>query len=325
MSPQSSVASRFRFAARIALGFAFVAAVDVGAQSAPRPSGGQSAAPEFPAEWPGVSGSESACRGAIPREHMFVAPVLLRASLADSENAALSVQGDLIAQDVAQTMLSRLGATPGELPDLDSTLAPVALPARLVVTFRPDGSASRRAVSMSGDTSAATMLTRAFDALRSSGEGAMVWPEGYRADSIILRLELESAIVTPERKIVLVPAQHPAFKVFRLLAPPMRPALVRPNQPPPHYPSEAENARVEAAVELHFVVDTNGRADPESMSDVREWSRERMTPEAYQYLDAFIRELRKVVLRWHFTPARIDMCPVRQWVDLPVKFAVPGR
>jgi hypothetical protein len=309
----------------VALACALVAVAPARAQSASPGLIDQSHALDLRGDWSSLDTLQTACTRAIPRGHMFVAPVLLRASLADSDNAALSAQADLLAQDVAQKILAELGAQTSELRDVDSTFTPAAVPARLTVTFRPDGSANRSAMSMSGDTMATTMLTRAFDALRASSEAAMVWPDGYRADSIVVRIELTSATVTPNGNVLLYATKHPAFGVFRLLAPSVSPALPRPNQPAPRYPAEAEEARVEAFVVLRFVIDTNGRAVPESIRDVREWGRQRMAPDAREYYDAFARATRDAVVRWRFTPARIDACPVRQRVDLPIKFAVPGH
>jgi outer membrane biosynthesis protein TonB len=105
----------------------------------------------------------------------------------------------------------------------------------------------------------------------------------------------------------------------------LSPALLRPNQQPPHYPAEAEGARVAGYVELQFVVDTDGRAETNSIHDVREMGRQHMTPDAFQYYDAFVREMRKALLRWRFAPARVEACPVTQSVVLPVKFSAPGR
>lgn len=314
-----------RLIAIVAMAIAFVVVTPARAQSASSSSSDESHALDLRGDWFPLDTLQTACMMAIPRDHMFVSPVLLSASLPDSNNHALRAQADLMAQDVSQEILDELHAVPSKLPDLDSSLTPAALPAKLIVTFRPDGSANRRAMSMSGDTMATTMLTRAFDALRASGEAAMVWPDGYRADSIVVRIELKSATVTPNGNVILYPTKHPAFGVFRLLAPSVSPPLARPNQRTPHYPREAENARVEGFVELEFVIDTNGRAVPESIRDVREWGQQQMTPEALQYYDAFVRALQEAVVGWRFTPAHTDACPVRQWVDLPVKFAVPGR
>jgi len=313
-----------RLVAIVAMTTALLVVTPARAQSASSSSSNESHALDLRGDWFPLDTLQTACTKAIPRDHMFVSPVLLRASLPDSNNDALRAQADLMAQDVSQKILADLGAVPTKLPELDSTLTPRAVPAKLIVTFRPDGSASRRATSMSGDTMATTMLTKAFDALRASGQAAMVWPEGYGADSIVVRIELNSATVTPNGNVILHSTKHPAFGVFRLLTPSTSPPLVRPNQPPPRYPGEAEQARVAAAVELEFVIDTNGRAVVASIRDVREWGQQQMTPDARQYYDAFVRTMREAVVRWRFTPAHVDICPVRQWVDLPIKFAVPG-
>lgn len=317
-------ASHTRLAVIVAITTALLVVDPAHAQSAAPSSSDHPARLELNADWSTLP-RPTACIRAIPHDHMFVAPVLLSASLADSDNAALSVQADLLAQDLSQQILVQLGAATGDVPDLDSTLAPEAVPAELTVIFRPDGSARRRAMSFSRDTMATRMLTNAFDSLRASSEAAMIWPDGYLADSILVRVELTSAILTANGNVRLDATRHPAFRVFRLLAPPMTAALVRPNQPAPKYPTEAEQARVEAAVLLRFIIDTNGRAVPSSFRDVRPLGWQRMNGEAIQYHDAFARSTRDAVLRWRFSPARIGPCPVMQWVDLPIKFAVPGR
>ena len=307
----------------VAITAALVVSYPASAQSAPLTSSDQPGAPELHVDWSGVTTFPTACVRRIPRDQMFVVPVLLRASLADSNNVALTVQADLLAQEVSLQILADLGGSAGDTPDLDSTLAPESVPARVTVTYRRDGSASRRAMSISGDTMATRMLTKAFDVLRDSSQAAMVWPDGYRADSIVVMLELSPAIVASNGLVRLDATRRPAFRVFRLLTPPMTAALAQPDQPVPRYPAEAEQNRVEAAVLLRFVVDTNGRALPETIRDIRPRYREGMSEDGVQYHDAFARSTRDAVVRWRFTPAHVGPCPVRQWVNLPIKFVAP--
>ena len=228
-----------------------------------------------------------------------------------------------MAQDVSEEMLALLGGGPSNLPLVDPKLTPLSVPAELIVIEHPDGSATRKAFSRFGDTSATALLVRAFDAARAKSEGIIVWPDGYRADSVIVRLLLLPGILPVRGRIVPPRAKRLQFGVFRVLQPFKSPALAKPAQPAPRYPPELESHRVEGSVLLQFVIDTSGKAVPSTIRDLHPANDSELNGLLGQEHMAFARSLAAAVIIWRFEPAHIGPCTVRQIVQLPVKFEAP--
>lgn len=293
------------------------------AQSAPPAVHVDSAIADSMFDWSGHPYAMNACVAAIPRERMWPAPVFLHATVSDSTNRALTVQADLMAQDVAGIMLTSLGGSPAKLPNADSIITPASVPAGLIVIAHPDGSVSRRAVSMTGDTTATSVLTRAFDAARRNSTALIVWPDSYKAESVVVRLLLRPAGVTPRGNVVVDSENNVRFGVFRLLQPSLTPALAKMGNPAPRYPPIAESEGVSAELLMQFVVDTNGRAERGTIHDLWPANLPPLTGYLAQYYHDFVVATRDAVINWNFTPARIDVCPVRQRVQLPLRFVQP--
>jgi hypothetical protein len=161
-----------------------------------------------------------------------------------------------------------MGATSDELPFRDSVVKPWSVPAVLIATMHADGSATRRAASQSGDTLATSMLLDAFDKVRKNGSGLIVWPDGYAADSIVVRLVLWPTALTRDGSMRMIKATHSQFGVFRILEPIERPALPKPNNPTPSYPYSDLAHHVIGSLLLEFVVDSSGFAVPSTMHDM---------------------------------------------------------
>ena len=276
-------------------------------------------------EWSKLTSHFSACVLALPPDQLKRTEVYLHAMIADSDNSALVVQADLMAQDVAESMRRRMGGASDELPYGDSVVKPWSVPAMLIVTMRADGSATRRAASLSGDTLAASMLLNAFDEVRKNGKALVIWPDGYAVDSLIVRLVLWPTALTRDGSMRMIKATHSRFGVFRILEPIERPARAKPNQPTPAYPYSDMVHRVSGWLLLEFVVDSSGHAVPSTMHDMWPRGKPRLTGELRRYYDDFVEATKTAVATWQFYPASVGSCHVQQIVQLPIAYRIPGQ
>jgi hypothetical protein len=82
---------------------------------------------------------------------------------------------------------------------------------------------------------------------------------------------------------------------------------------------------VTASIVLQFVVDTLGKAEPETIRDLWNSDKPRPTGDMGQYYQDFVDSVEQAVRYWRFYPARVGPCPVEQIVQLPIKFAMPNH
>jgi protein TonB len=92
-----------------------------------------------------------------------------------------------------------------------------------------------------------------------------------------------------------------------------KPALAREGNPNPKYPSMLESSRVEGDVLAQFVVDTSGRAEMSTFKILQASN------------ELFGSSLKSVLPSWRFYPAEAGGHKVKQIVQLPIKFNVPGH
>ena len=293
----------------------FVASRQLAAQS-----GGGDPAAEWSTHW----NPASPCIAAIPAERMHPVSVFLHATLSDSSSSALSAQADLMARDIAEQIRATIGGTSDELPRVDGRVTFAAVPSELIVTMRSNGGASVQAESESGDSTATTILAKAFEDVRNRGEGLILWPSGYVADSLIVRLVLMPSVLRPDGTEVAYVSAHNQFGVFRVIEPMETPALVKPGNPPPQYPPTVESHDERVQLVMRYVVDTTGRAERATIRDV--WPAD--TPRLAGYLardyQAFLESTKRAIAYWYFTSARVDSCPVKQVLQMPLAFEPAG-
>jgi protein TonB len=92
-----------------------------------------------------------------------------------------------------------------------------------------------------------------------------------------------------------------------------QPAALRSNSPLPRYPDLLRAQRLEGRAVARFVVGTDGRVDPATLTFV-----ESTHP-------AFEAAVRAALPRLRFTPGRVERRAVRQWVELPFGFRLEPR
>ena len=247
--------------------------------------------------------------------------VYLRASIADSARSALTTQADLMAQQVAELMRTRMGGSAESLANGDGVVGTGSEPAELFVIAHPDGSVQRYAKSLTGDTTGTTRLMSGFDAARANGDALFVWPDDYHADSIVLRLTLRSLPVTHEGSLMVQYQAHPAFGVFLISEYTFAPALAKPNNPTPQYPFMEQLRHVGAGLMLEFVVDTSGRVVPGTIRDLWPPDKPKLKNELLRYYEGFVDASETAVASWKFYPARKGTCHVPQIVQLPIQYS----
>jgi hypothetical protein len=262
------------------------------------------------------------CELALTSAGMTRDSIYLDARMDSSARESLTTQADLIAHDVAAELRKQIGGSESTAPQAGASVKWYSLPAELVITARPDGSMSWRGLSATGHPAAVTLLSAAMDSARAHGEGVMIWPEAYTADSIVLRLSLLSGRLDGNVPTSVRRSRRIRFLAFTIMNPVSSPVLP-PNKSNVRYPFYNEQHGVSGSLLAQFVVDTNGKAIMSTFKDLWPADVPRLTDVKQNYYDDFVKAVRDGVSKETFTPARVGSCVVRQVVDFPVKFLQP--
>ena len=218
----------------------------------------------------------------------------------------------------------KLEATLSIAPQVGAAVKWYALPAELIVTARSDGSMTWRGLSATGNPAAVKILSAALDSVRHRGEGVMIWPDGFAADSIIVRLSLLSGSFDSDGPKLPHRSKARHFLAFTIMHPAMSPALPK-VMPDVRYPLYSERHGVTGYLVTQFVVDTNGRAVMSTFRDLWPSNLPRLDDDKQEYYDTFLAAVRDGVAKETFTPARVGSCMVPQRVQFPVAFVQPAR
>jgi hypothetical protein len=257
-----------------------------------------------------------------PKAHRVL--VTLAATMDPRTDSVFTLQADLIAQDVAAEIRKSFGPSGEGTPEVDGRIQWYSIPAQLVIIVRPDGSMQWRTRGYLGDSSAATLLTNAFEAARAAGNATMLWPEGGKADSMVVRLSLaepfsgEGDALEPGEKRV-------KFAVFTLPMPYETPAIPEPGQAPPQYPVYNEASRVAGSLIMQLVVDSSGRAIPSTIHDEWPAGKPQLTGEMGRYYREFVYSVTQWEKHLRYSPARIGGCAVNQLIQQPLSFISPNH
>jgi protein TonB len=92
-----------------------------------------------------------------------------------------------------------------------------------------------------------------------------------------------------------------------------KPVLAKDGNPVPKYPGMLESSRVEGDVLVQFVVDTLGRAEMNTYKVLKTSN------------ELFAQEVRRVLPFYKFYPAEAGGRKVKQFVQLPFRFAAPAK
>jgi hypothetical protein len=210
------------------------------------------------------------------------------------------------------------------MPNVDGKLTWYSVPTQIVVIVHADGSERWRVKGAQGDLTAARLLGTALDSAIAHGNARIVWPDGIKADSLMVRLSLAAKyqVTNPARSHFI--DSDKKFAVFTLTEPDLTPAVVKPGEPPPKYPSFNERHRVEGTLLMQMVVDSTGRAEPSSVHDVWPANKPRLDGYEAEYYNWFVESVTHWSKQLHFEPLRLAGCAARQLVYMPLMFLAPG-
>jgi len=254
---------------------------------------------------------------------MHNVPVYLSADMSVSDSA-LTLQADLIAQDVAAELRALVDSSHSAMPNVDGKLTWYSVPAQIVVTARQDGSATWKAKGAGGDSTAAMLLGAAFESAQAHGTARLFWPEGTKADSLIVRLSLVPTYTGFHENNSDNMPRAVKFGVFYLTEPDATPARPKRLGAPPKYPFTNENDRVGGDVIVQLVVDSTGRTDPATIHDLWPADKPRLQGYLADYYNSFVTSVINWEKQMHYEPMRVGGCPVKQVVQQPIKFLAPG-
>jgi hypothetical protein len=239
--------------------------------------------------------------------------------MAPNTDVVFTSQADLMARDVAAELRTQLGGSDSAAPNLGETLKWYSIPAELILISRPDGSMTWRGLSASGDARAVDLLSTAMDSARRHGNGLMLWPDGFAADSIVLRLSLLPKSFRDASPFTPRSSRRDRFLAFTMLTPVESPSLPK-GQLHVRYPSYNEQHRVKGYIITRFVVDTSGKAIMSTFKDLWPADKPRLSGALDRDYTDFVMAVREGVSQQTFTPARVGSCPVPQIVQWPVEF-----
>jgi hypothetical protein len=267
----------------------------------------------------------TSCVKALPVTGMVRDSIYLDARMDSSTSVTFTTQADLLAHDVAATLRVQLGGSETAAPHIGPAVNWYSIPAELIVTARPDGSMTWRGLSASGDPGAVNVLSAALDSARRHGEGVIIWPDGYHADSVVLRLSLLPRVFKEMGSVPANKSKRMRFLSFTIMRPVETPPLPK-GIPRVRYPTYGEQHGVSGSLLAQFVVDTNGKAVMSTFTDLWPANQPRLSGSLENYYTQFVNAVREGVSTESFTPARVGSCTVPQIVQMPVKFVQPhGR
>ena len=277
--------------------------------------------------------SASACvRGQPPSARRRV-PVFVYGEVVDTLDRAARPTVDLAVQAVARFVRvalwgSRAAAdaadSAGRLPAADSLLRARALTGGVRVTVHKGGRISWYLTAPPGgaaaDSAAALLLARAVQTARDSND-LFVPDDLLRGDSLVF--DLEHAFPMPDStgaivRRVTVRNPAPVFTVLVLAereAAPRGPLSI-------DYPASMQARGFEGRMVVQFVIDTLGRAEPETFRDANPTVEASLAPDLRGPYRLFLNAVRDAVVRARFEPARLGRCAVRQLVRQPVAFSL---
>ncbi len=262
----------------------------------------------------------SGCLATLAPMSMHRKPVFLGATMPPRTDSLFTLQADLIAQDVAAEIRKELGARGVDAPIADGKISWYSVPTQIVVTAMRNGDMRLRSRGAAGDSSATTLLARAFDAARARGTLLLVWPDNNTADSVLIRLTLVAQSVNESDALYPYALARVKFAAFFLSVPDETPARFVDGQPPPRYPEYNERNRVSGELLMRIVVDSTGKVIPSSIHDVWPENKPRLNGEMGRYYDAFVTSVTAWEQRVRYEPARVGVCPVTAVLLHPLGF-----
>jgi len=230
---------------------------------------------------------------------------------------AVSDQLDLVSQHVAERVRATLGAPPNRLPAADSVIGwrnvRGEVPLQLVIHRTQPTTWHTDSAVVPGEAKLVSVYLAALQSM-SQDDLWVVWPEGFGADSIVMRFFL-----TPRQD--MMEGRRSAFDVFSAIT-----ALLPETEPEtdrlivPQYPGDAKRKKIAGSVLLRFEIDTAGRVVPATITSVAPPPGAFDFPDGMRYYAEFVDAARAAALATTYRPARTGVCAVPQVVMAPYHF-----
>ena len=242
------------------------------------------------------------------------------------EAAFLSVR--LATESIAWQARGLLGAPEGLLPPPDTIVNWQNLgrhlhlvghrDGRITWSFPWDTPGHRPKRDSIGEVTLA-LLGRATDAATAKGE-RFAWPDSVDGDSIPFLIRFDYPELNEKGKLEPMRGQY-AAPLLEVRVPAMTPVEPR-RMGQVRYPEELRRAGVQGTLVMQFVVDTTGAPVERTVRDLWPDKRPRMTPDQFQWYNAFLREVKRGLSESEYRPARIGGCAVPQLVQQPFDFRI---
>ena len=249
----------------------------------------------------------------MARVAIYASPVV--ATPSDTVQAAIARSyAEEVTAGVASQVRRMLGATGREIPEGDSVVGWRGARTSFRVTAQRGRGLSWGAVHPDSVTPARqgdALLARALSVYRDSVP-AVSWPRGIKAATIAFDIVLDG-IRFDRNEVPFAPELHAPQPVFSVMQPWMEPAReVR--RRPVSYPMRPADNLAGGLLILRFRVDTTGRVDMRSATDVWPEDRPRPRGDLGEFYRSFLGAVRRSLEDAQFTPARIGGCSVESWV-----------
>jgi len=251
-----------------------------------------------------------------------VKPMFVHALVDDTLHRAYLGNAAAIANTVASLAVDAYGG----LDSLAAAAPPLSWRSTsrgLDVTAYRDGHLTWRGDSLAGSPTGAhrdeveagvTLLSQALDAIVAA-HAIPTWPVTLTADSLRFHLELGERLVGPYPHEFVLRATQSAHSPFGLRMPVETAVKMTRDGPPPQYPEDNRLAGFGGTLSVSFIVDTNGRAEPDSFTPLGTADVARMTRDKQDAYRAFIEAVSRSVMLREYRPARVAGCAVRMTVE----------
>lgn len=261
----------------------------------------------------------SPCLDSLHPDSMAAVRVWLVLAIPDSSRA-IRPHAEAFTWALADQLRARLALGEGELRDAGLGWRDLYGEARVFV--RPNGTFWWRFETEAADAAtrprAYVIMDSALTALATARP--IAFPIGaVRRDSTSFVVDYQWATVRRDGTLGSLRAFF-AIPLFTVRRPWEEPVSVT-RMVRPRYPEYSRHANVQGTIEIHAVVDTNGRADTATVKDF--WPPD--VPRA-QHLEQFYRDFvaasRESVIRTRYRPAVIGGCTVRQMIAQQFNFSL---
>ncbi|MGH7668054.1 MAG: hypothetical protein ACRENQ_01070 [Gemmatimonadaceae bacterium] len=229
--------------------------------------------------------------------------------------------------DVAAGITRELHGAPGNLPRADSAVDWRRVDGSVKVTAFHDGRFTWQTGGTPRPDGATHLLSRALHSADSAGAAIplVADADGVTPDSITFWIKTVHPDVDHAGRVTPMKFEGTALPVFSLPVPWFEPATLPPRSDGPHYPVDARDAGAQATVIELFVVDTVGLVDPSTIHEDWPAGVPPLEGDRGRYWREFVASVHSALATFHYAPAQLGGCPVREFVRQSFQFSLRAR